>query len=208
MGKSCAPFLRALLVAGLSACGKGASIPKPAAERDGTSARPPAADRGPSPDFESSARQQGYDPRAHRVVLEYFRRLWTGEARDAAFEAKVLSRDLGFRVLNLAELVLAMSKEIDLPIDRAIEFLSIGNDPEPLSEGVLAARIAELSATCSEEERARRVLGDLDLKEIALSPLKKPIDGVEPLIRYCYAIEQWCREDGGHRFPSMKPRRK
>lgn len=143
-----------------------------------------------------------YTPRAHHEVLEYFRKLWTGKPRDAAFEARTLD-DLGFRVLNLAELIVAMCAEIDLPVDKAVDFVSIGASPTPLPEGILTRKVAILAEAFSEEDRAKLVLADPQMKAVALAPMAPPVDTVERLIRYCMAVEKWCREDRPSRFPAL-----
>src|SRR5262245_24047109 len=193
----------ALLAAALPSCGERSSDSGGAGSSADGRARvnPPTEEPVFSPEFEKTAKERGYDPHAHRVVLRYFRKLWAGEARDAGFEAKTLSHDVGFRLLNLAELVVAMSDEIDLPIDNAVEFLSTGTAPDPLAEGVLTAEVARLRVTCTEEERALRLLGDPDTKDLAVAPLKPPVDRVEALVRFCSAMEMWCRPDGTSHFP-------
>lgn len=155
----------------------------------------------PLPAVAADRPDASYQARAHHEVLEYFRKLWAGKPRDAAFEAKALGKDLNFRVLNFAELIVAMCAEIDLPVEKAVDFVSIGEGPEPLPEGVLTQKVAKLSGL-SEEERTRRLLADAETKRIALAPMAAPIDRVEPLIRYCRAVEKWCRQDRPSRFPS------
>lgn len=164
---------------------------------------PPGSELSLSPEFEQFARERGYNPRAHHEVLAYFRKLWAGEPRDATFEAKSLSTDLNFKLLNFAELVVAMSRALDLPVDEAILFVSITTNPKPLPEGILTRKVADLIGKQSEEERARKLLGGADTKEMAVRPLVEPLGRVESLLKYCVAIETWCRKDKPSRFPSL-----
>ncbi|HUT32918.1 MAG TPA: hypothetical protein VNE39_05520 [Planctomycetota bacterium] len=155
-----------------------------------------------SASFQEFAVDRGYNPRAHHQVLRYFRKLWAGESRDPAFEAKSLRRHLDFRLLNLAELIVAMCSEIDLSVGDAIEFLSISTSSEPLPEAILTQRVATMAAS-SEEERARRLLTEADTKSLAVSPIHDQFDRVEFLVKFCAAIEGWCRKDKPSRFPSL-----
>src|SRR6185295_12113507 len=49
-----------------------------------------------SPQFQKFAEEFGYNPHAHHEVLDYFRKLWAGEPRNAAFEALKFDENVEF----------------------------------------------------------------------------------------------------------------
>lgn len=205
MGKSLKVWTLLALATVLVGCRDDTLSPTPQSDTRHPGAQEKPVDREPpiSADFEQFAKERSYNPHAHREVLKYFRKLWAGEPRDAAFEAKSLSKDLDFKLLNFAELVVSMSRELDMPVSEAVEFVSISTSTEPLPEGVLTRKVADGAYTHSEEERARKLLSEEDTKDLAVLPIMEPLDRVESLMKFCVAIEAWCRKDKPSRFPSL-----
>lgn len=203
MGRSLKAWTLMALATVLIGCRNDTSpppTPQSDARHPGGKEKPVDREPSISADFEQFAKERSYSPRAHHEVLKYFRKLWAGEPRDSAFEAKSLGKDLDFKLLNFAELVVSMSRELDIPVDEAVKFVSITTSPQPLPEGILTRKVADMASTHSEEERARQILSDADTKTLAVLPIMEPLDRVGTLMAFCVAIESWCREDKPSRF--------
>lgn len=80
----------------------------------------------PEESFSAQCLRYGYNPEASRIILEYLRRLRKGEPSDPVFEQKSLGGDLNFTSLNFAEILFAISKEHEIPVERIAHFNSIG----------------------------------------------------------------------------------
>lgn len=144
-----------------------------------------------------------FDSNRHHEILAYFRRLWDGEPKDGTIE----NQKLNFTFLNFAELVLAMCRELDLPIKDAVEFLGQSASGDPHLHGVLTETVSSLAESHSEKERAKMLQDDDVLGEVALQPVALHFDTVDFLVRYCAAIESWCKRNSGQapRFPPIEP---
>jgi acyl carrier protein len=144
-----------------------------------------------------------FDSIRHHEILAYFRRLWAGEPKDGVIE----NQKLNFTLLNFAELVLAMCRELNLPIKDAIEFLQLSATGEPHLHGVLTETVASLAESHSEKERARMLQDGDMLSDVALQPVALDFDTVGFLVRYSAAIESWCKKDSGlpPKFPAIEP---
>jgi hypothetical protein len=124
------------------------------------------------------------DAKPHHVFLAYIRRLREGGPADPAFEQKTCGRDLNFNMLNLAEVMFAISKESDIPIDKISDFLRCGSSPD---FAILLERIAVLAEEFSEAERdallASGAFGDESLE------IDPEFDNVGLIVKYCRAVE-------------------
>lgn len=139
---------------------------------------------------ESGGYEYGFNPQAHHMLLEYYRKIRAGAQPDPTFERKCLSRDLHFDTLNMAEMIFAISKEQGIPMDTIVDFLGCsipGGGDTVLA--TLLQRLTILADSFSETQRdallASGVVGDR--KEIM--PLRPEFDYVEYAIGYCRAIE-------------------
>lgn len=139
---------------------------------------------------EPDAFEYGFNPEAHHILLEYYRKIRDGAPPDPTFERKCLSRDFHFTTLNLAEMIFAIAKEQEIALDTILDFMacSIPGGGDALL-ATLMQRLAILAESFSEKERdvllASGVVGDR--KEIL--PLYPHFDYVEYVIKYCRAIE-------------------
>jgi hypothetical protein len=140
----------------------------------------------------------------HRQILDYFRRLESGGQLDPTFEQLSLNNDLGFNSLDLAEIIFAISKEYEIPIDRIVHFLSIGlpgGGDQALA--LLLRRIATLADSFSTIERMALLDSGVvgDRKEIL--PINSMFDSVGFIIKYCRAVI-FLKDQTDHEAPDLE----
>jgi acyl carrier protein len=138
-----------------------------------------------------------FDPNAHHQILEYLRKIWSGESSNPEFEQKSLNRDLKFNSLNLTELFFSLSEEHEIPSERIAHFLRVGilggGDNELAT---LLERIVILAEQFDESQRivllSSGVVGDR--KEIM--PINAEFDNVGFIVKFCAAIKNLKKLEG------------
>jgi hypothetical protein len=139
------------------------------------------------------------------LVLEYLRRIWAGGEHDPTFERRSLSKDLDFDTLNLAEVLYALSKERDIPVDRIAYFVGIGL-PGASNQVIatLLKRVATLGEAGWSETQRNRLLRDGAIGDVEeILPIRSEFDRVEFIIKECMAVES-IKEWTDHQAPDLE----
>ncbi|MYA09509.1 MAG: acyl carrier protein [Holophagales bacterium] len=157
-----------------------------------------APDPEPQPPPEPSS-----DPEAHRPILEYVKRVWAGEDPDPVFEKKSLTHDVEFDSLHLAELIFALSEDLEIPMERILQFLRTGipgGGDQKLA--TLLERIVMLSKEFNSSDRfvllSSGVVGD----RAEVAPIVPPFDNVAFVVKFCGAIKS-LKNQQGHDAPDI-----